>query len=92
MNQEFLPRLEAAGMRFTGMSPDRKFVEIVEHTDHPWFLACQFHPEYKSRPLNPHPLFREFVAAACRQRRNKRGSGGSSGMDTTNAYAADTHS
>ena len=56
-------------MRFTGMSPDRKFVEIVEHSDHPWFLACQFHPEYKSRPLDPHPLFRDFVSAAYRHRK-----------------------
>jgi CTP synthase len=46
------------------MSPDGKFVEIVELRDHPWFLGCQFHPEFKSRPLNPHPLFRDFVYAS----------------------------
>jgi CTP synthase len=68
VNQEYLPQLRDAGMRFSGMSPDRKFVEIVEYEEHPWFLACQFHPEYKSRPLEPHPLFREFVAAAYRFR------------------------
>ncbi|HXV75500.1 MAG TPA: CTP synthase, partial [Candidatus Polarisedimenticolaceae bacterium] len=89
VNQEFLPRLEAAGVRFTGMSPDRKFVEIVERDDHPWFLACQFHPEYKSRPLDPHPLFREFVAAAYRHRQ-LRLEGLSLG--TSRAYVADRNS
>ena len=48
----------------TGKSPDGKFVEIVELEGHPWFVGCQFHPEYKSRPTNPHPLFRSFVSAA----------------------------
>ena len=91
VNQEYLPQLKEAGLIISGLSPDGKFVEMIEHEDHPWFVACQFHPEYKSRPLNPHPLFREFVAAACRQRRNKRTSGGGSGMDTTNVYAADSH-
>ena len=74
VNQEFLPRLKAAGMRISGLSPDGKFVELIEYGDHPWFLACQFHPEYKSRPLAPHPLFREFVAAAYRQRTRLRAS------------------
>jgi CTP synthase len=60
----YLEPLEKAGLKFTGMSPDGKFVEIVELGDHPWFLGCQFHPEFKSRPLNPHPLFRDFVAAS----------------------------
>jgi CTP synthase len=73
VNQEFLPKLEAAGMKVTGISPDRKFVEIVEYPDHPWFLACQFHPEYKSRPLAPHPLFRDFIAAAYRHKQGRRG-------------------
>jgi CTP synthase len=48
----------------TGASPDGKFVEIIELEGHPWFLGCQFHPEYRSRPTAPHPLFRSFVAAA----------------------------
>ena len=51
-------------MIFAGMSPDRKFVEMVELSDHPWFLGCQFHPEFKSKPLEPHPLFASFVAAS----------------------------
>ncbi len=73
VNQEFIPRLEAAGLKVSGRSPDGKFVEIIEYADHPWFLACQFHPEYKSRPLDPHPLFREFVAASYRHRQTRRG-------------------
>jgi len=51
------------------MSPDDRLVEVVELPDHPWFVACQFHPEFKSRPLRPHPLFREFVAAAVKRER-----------------------
>jgi CTP synthase len=73
VNQEFLPKLESAGLRVTGLSPDKKFVEIVEYPAHPWFLACQFHPEYKSRPLAPHPLFREFIAASYRHKQARRG-------------------
>ena len=88
VNATFVPRLEAAGMRFAGMSPDRKFVEIVEYADHPWFLACQFHPEYKSRPLAPHPLFREFVAAAYR---NRRGIRERAAVNTADAFVADRH-
>jgi CTP synthase len=72
VNQEYLPQLREAGVRFTGMSPDGKFVEMIEYSDHPWFVACQFHPEYKSRPLDPHPLFREFVAASYENRKAKR--------------------
>ena len=56
------------GLLFTGMSPDGVFVEIVEVKDHPFFLGCQFHPEFKSRPLNPHPLFTAFVKASAENR------------------------
>jgi CTP synthase len=73
VNQEFMPQLQSAGLLVTGLSPDGKFVEIVEIADHPWFLACQFHPEYKSRPLTPHPLFRDFVAAAYAYRAERLG-------------------
>ena len=51
-------------MIVSGMSPDGKFVEMVELPDHPWFLGCQFHPEYKSRPTDPHPLFVSYIKAA----------------------------
>ncbi|TNJ48570.1 CTP synthase [Phaeobacter sp. B1627] len=57
-------KLEACGLKFTGMSPDGSLPEIVEWTDHPWFIGVQFHPELKSKPLDPHPLFKDFVRAA----------------------------
>ncbi|MEJ5299979.1 MAG: CTP synthase [Thermodesulforhabdaceae bacterium] len=60
-NNEYREILEKHGMRFTGLSPDRNLVEIVELKDHPWFLGCQFHPEFKSRPMESHPLFFSFV-------------------------------
>jgi CTP synthase len=64
VNPEYIPQLEERGLLVTGASPDGKFVEIVELRDHPWFLGCQFHPEYRSKPTNPHPLFRAFIGAA----------------------------
>jgi CTP synthase len=57
--EEFL----AKGMRFSGLSPDGRLVEIIELVDHPWFVASQFHPEFKSRPNRAHPLFRDFIGA-----------------------------
>jgi CTP synthase len=65
-NNSFREQLADAGMVVSGLSPDGKLVEMVEIPDHPWFVACQFHPEFKSRPLAVHPLFREFVSAAGR--------------------------
>jgi CTP synthase len=52
------------GLTLSGLSPDEKLVEMIELKDHPWFVGCQFHPELKSRPNRPHPLFREFIKAA----------------------------
>jgi CTP synthase len=63
-NNDFKERLEQAGLVVSGMSPDGQLVEIVEVADHPWFLGCQFHPEFKSRPMDPHPLFVSFIRAA----------------------------
>jgi CTP synthase len=63
-NNEYREVLAGAGLSYSGLSPDGGLVEIVEREDHPWFLACQFHPEFKSRPLQPHPLFVSFVAHA----------------------------
>ncbi len=63
-NNAYKEKLEASGMVISGASPDRELVEIVEIKDHPWFLGCQFHPEFKSRPRDPHPLFREFIKAS----------------------------
>ena len=56
----------------TGLSPDGALVEIVELPDHPWFVAVQFHPEFKSKPTAAHPLFRDFIAAALRRRESNR--------------------
>ena len=69
-NPAFREKLEQGGLVFSGVSPDQKFIEIVElsRDDHPWFLACQFHPEFKSKPLSPHPLFASFVRAAFQNR------------------------
>ncbi|MCU0559071.1 MAG: CTP synthase [Desulfobacterales bacterium] len=63
-NIAYRSRLEAQGLVFSGLSPGGDLVEIVELKDHPWFLGCQFHPEFKSRPMSPHPLFRDFIRAA----------------------------
>jgi len=64
VNQKYLEVLKQHGLVVSGMSPDGKFVEMVELEDHPWFLGCQFHPEYKSKPTEPHPLFVSYIAAA----------------------------
>ncbi|GBE12020.1 CTP synthase [bacterium BMS3Bbin14] len=63
-NNLFRDQLEKAGLVVSGTSPDNTLVEIIELADHPWFLGCQFHPEFKSKPMKPHPLFREFIKAA----------------------------
>jgi len=63
-NNAFRTRLEEKGLFITGLSPREDLVEIVELKDHPWFLGCQFHPEFKSRPMTPHPLFKDFIKAA----------------------------
>ncbi|MEI5638137.1 MULTISPECIES: CTP synthase [unclassified Pseudoalteromonas] len=64
VNNNFVPELEKAGLAFTGLSEDKKLVEIIENKDHPWFIAAQFHPEFTSTPRDGHPLFEGFVAAA----------------------------
>jgi CTP synthase len=63
-NNKFKETLEKNGLVISGTSPDKELVETVEVKDHPWFFACQFHPEFKSRPLAPHPVFSSFIAAA----------------------------
>lgn len=69
VNTGYRDRLEAAGLKFAGLSPDGLLPETVEYPDHPWFIGVQFHPELKSRPFEPHPLFRSFIAAAVEQSR-----------------------
>jgi CTP synthase len=65
------PTLREHGMRISGRSPDGKFVEIAELPSHPWFVAVQFHPEFQSRPLRPHPLFASFIGAALQHKNGK---------------------
>jgi CTP synthase len=70
-NNTYLDRLAEKGLLFSGMSPTGDLVEIVELKEHPWFLGCQFHPEFKSKPMAPHPLFRDFIGAALEYSREK---------------------
>ena len=70
-NNQYRKTLEDAGLVVSGTSPDEELVEIVELREHPWFLGCQFHPEFKSRPLHPHPLFREFIKASLKNSRKE---------------------
>ena len=83
-NNSFKDILTTNGLKISGVSPDGKLVEIIEIEHHPWFLGCQFHPEFKSRPLTPHPVFSAFIAAAYREKEllfthklNKKGEVGS---------------
>ena len=69
VNTAYRDRLAQHGMQFSGMSPDGLLPEIIEYEDHPWFIGVQFHPELKSRPFAPHPLYASFIAAAVEQSR-----------------------
>ena len=70
-NNKYLKVFEEHGMIATGKNPDKGLVEIIELKDHPWFVGTQFHPEYKSTVLNPHPLFVRFIKAVSDNKRNK---------------------
>jgi CTP synthase len=70
-NREFEPILTSHGLKLTGQTPDGVYVEICELAGHPWYLGCQFHPEFKSKPLEPHPLFTAFLGAALKHREEK---------------------
>jgi len=70
-NREYEKALVAAGLKITGRTPDENYVEIIEAPEHPWFLGCQFHPEFKSKPLEPHPLFAAFIGAALEHKLQK---------------------
>jgi len=69
VNPDFKKSLERKGLVLSGLSPDKKLVEIVELKNHPWFVGCQFHPEFKSRPFSPHPLFRDFIKSTLEHKR-----------------------
>lgn len=70
-NNAYMDILGKAGMVFSGVSPDKELIEIIELKGHPWFLGCQFHPEFKSKPMDPHPLFREFIKASLQRGKRK---------------------
>lgn len=70
-NMKYREQLEKGGMIISGISPDGTLVEIIEMKGHPWFLGCQFHPEFKSKPFDPHPLFRDFIKASLKRRQEK---------------------
>jgi CTP synthase len=70
-NPAYKERLVRAGLSITGHNPKHNLVEIIELKDHPWFLGCQFHPEFKSKPLSPHPLFKAFIGASYAHRLHK---------------------
>jgi CTP synthase len=82
LNNDFREALTKKGLRITGTSPDKHLVEIVEIPDHPWFLGCQFHPEFKSKPLKPHPLFAAFIGAALKAKHQKGKNGKKKGPGT----------
>ena len=71
VNNEYRDTLEQAGTVISGTSPDNFLVEMIELENHPWFLGCQFHPEFKSRPNAPHPIFKSFIKAAKDKKQNK---------------------
>ena len=73
-NNAYRALFESAGMRIGGVNPERNLVEIVELADHPWFVGVQYHPELRSRPNRPHPLFRDFVAASIKRMEQNTGS------------------
>ncbi|HXE35585.1 MAG TPA: CTP synthase [Verrucomicrobiae bacterium] len=70
-NRDYEKTLTNAGLRITGRTPDENYVEIIEAPEHPWFLGCQFHPEFKSKPLEPHPLFAAFIGAALEHKKQR---------------------
>ena len=73
VNNEYRETLEQHGLVFSGLSPDKKLVEIIELRDHPWFVGVQFHPEFKSTPRKPHPLFCGFIASGMEHRDHRLG-------------------
>jgi CTP synthase len=86
-NREYEETLIAHGLRIVGASPDGNFVEVVEVEGHPWFVGCQFHPEFKSKPLTSHPLFKAFVQASYAHRQARQRASGSelASVETTHA-------
>jgi CTP synthase len=72
VNNSYRKQLADAGLVFSGLSPDGELVEMIELSEHPWFIGCQFHPEFQSRPMASHPLFSSFIEAALEYQRDHR--------------------
>jgi CTP synthase len=87
-NREYEALLTGGGLRLSGTTPDATYVEIVELPDHPYFLGCQFHPEFKSKPLEPHPLFREFIIASYKNRQERPATESSEAPTLTSALSS----
>jgi CTP synthase len=87
-NREYEALLTGAGLRFSGATPDSTYVEIIELPGHPFFLGCQFHPEFKSKPLEPHPIFREFITASYKSRQARLTSDTSEASALTSALSS----
>jgi CTP synthase len=87
-NREYEALLTGGGLRISGTTPDATYVEIVEIPGHPYFLGCQFHPEFKSKPLEPHPLFREFIAASYKNRQARLAAESGEASVLTNALSS----
>ena len=83
VSNQYRDLLQEKGMRLSGLSPDSSLVEMIELPDHPHFVACQFHPELKSRPTRPHPLFSSFIAAAVAFKRKRIDQGGAAAVGTS---------
>ena len=71
MNNYYVEQIESAGLNIAGKSKDKNLVEVIEINEHPWFVGCQFHPEFTSNPRDGHPLFNGFVEAANNQKQNR---------------------
>ncbi len=87
-NRDYEETLTRAGFRITGKTPDGVYVEIVEVPDHPWFVGCQFHPEFKSKPLAPHPLFAAFIRASVENRRHRLGAAAETRVQAADAASS----
>ena len=82
-NKEYEGCLSQGGLTISGKTPDGKFVEVAEISDHPWYIAVQYHPEFQSKPLAPHPLFADFVRASYEHKQMRQGKGAASGVAVT---------
>jgi CTP synthase len=87
VNPSYFESLEQAGLKISGRSPDGKLAEMIELNSHPYFVACQFHPEFKSKPLMPHPLFSGFIKAALEYASKEKTTGGQGAVATEVAEA-----